>query len=141
MFIVINIKVGDLVVSECGIEGVLINRGWVLVGGECKDVLSIECKSGLTNLFSEIYSVTGRVYLKKDVDYIKSFKHMVGVVGDFHGLPIAVDTVDVVYGALKTSINMQLYYDEDDNLLTYKEYMQLYYPEYEFVWKEQLDEN
>lgn len=126
-----SFSIGDIVISECGVTGLLVGAG-VGHGGQYFDIH----KYG-DNI---VVRVKTKIHLLRDVSYIKSFKHMIGVVGVCGDIMMYVGNNEYYLSVFSKFQNYYKFYDEDSNLLTYKEYMRLYYPEYEFIWKEQLSE-
>ena len=79
--------------------------------------------------------------------YIASYKHLIGCVVSYDGsilmvvdcwnLGIHVEGIGDVHIKNPYFKALRLYLD-DETLGTYKQYMQLHYPEYEHIWKHQL---
>lgn len=86
--------------------------------------------------------------------YIASYKHLIGCVVSYDGsilmvvdcwnLGIHVEGIGDVhiknpyFKALRFYLDDGTHVNDSQTLGTYKEYMQLHYPEYEHIWKHQL---
>ena len=88
-------------------------------------------------------SMYGLIEHLKMSEYIASYKHLIGCeyVGSWfnslEGAKIWVFTQDKLEGFYIRHTPV-LFVTDKDELVTYKEYMQLYYPEYIHIWKHQL---
>ena len=74
--------------------------------------------------------------------YIASYKHLIGCEYLCNGMIGFVEDSDVGYYWVDNPPNLKnknnKFYLDDETLGTYKEYMQLHYPEYKHVWSKQL---
>ena len=66
-------------------------------------------------------------------NYISSYKHLIGCE-----IYCSEKDAFFIFNKCMNILSYDKFYLDDETLGTYEEYMQLHYPEYEYIWKHQL---